>query len=192
MDLRLLVDADHHGLLGRVHVQTDDVADLGVEFGVGGELEGLGSPRLQVPLAPDPGHRGEGDLQLRGQQPGRPVRHPEVRGWTAVGGEGGHHDVDLVDLGWPTAARLIMQRPDPARDVPGAPVDHRRPAGPGPTGDLGVGQSLSSEQHDPCPRRQARSDRTRPSQGLQPRTIALTQDQRCRNRHDSLSRTTDR
>jgi hypothetical protein len=51
----LLVDAEHDGLLRRVHIQPDHVADLGVELGIGGELERLGTPGLQVPLAPDPG-----------------------------------------------------------------------------------------------------------------------------------------
>ena len=113
LDLALLIDADHDGLLGRIHIQAHDVADLGVQCGVGGELERLSPPRLQVPLAPDPGHRGEGDLQLRGQQPGRPVRHPEVRGRAPVLGEGRDHDVDLVDLRRPPAARLIFQGPYP-------------------------------------------------------------------------------
>jgi hypothetical protein len=38
----------------RVQIQPDHVADLGVEFRVGGELERLDPPGLQVPVAPDP------------------------------------------------------------------------------------------------------------------------------------------
>ena len=73
----LLVDAEHHGVLRRVQIQPDHVADLGLQFRVGGELERLDPPGLQVPAAPDPRHRREADAQLRGQQPARPVRHPE-------------------------------------------------------------------------------------------------------------------
>jgi hypothetical protein len=35
LDLRLLIDAEHQGLVGRVQVQTDDVADLQGKEGVG-------------------------------------------------------------------------------------------------------------------------------------------------------------
>jgi len=92
----------------RVQVQPDHITDLGVELGVGTELESLAPPRLQIPFAPDPGHSGEGDLQFGGQQPDR-VRHPEMRGWAPVLGQSGDHDVDLIDLRRPTTPRLIVQ-----------------------------------------------------------------------------------
>jgi hypothetical protein len=40
LDLRILVDAEHQGLVGRVQVETDDVTDLLDKEGVGGELAG--------------------------------------------------------------------------------------------------------------------------------------------------------
>ena len=49
LDLRLLVDTEHDGLLRRVQIQPDDVADLRVELGVGGELERLGSATAADP-----------------------------------------------------------------------------------------------------------------------------------------------
>jgi len=125
-----------------VQVQPDDIADLGVQLGVGTELEGLHPPRLQVPFAPDPGHRREPDLQLGGQQSRRPVRHAEMRRWSAVIGNGGHHNVNLVDLGRSATARHIPQGTDPASFISIAPADHRRAARPGPARDLGVGQTL--------------------------------------------------
>ena len=64
LDLGLLVDREHHRLLRRVQVQPDDVADLGLQLRVGGELERLAPPRLQAPLSPDPGHPHVGDAQL--------------------------------------------------------------------------------------------------------------------------------
>jgi len=38
LDLGFFIDADHHGVVRGIQVQPDDVADLGIEFGVGGEL----------------------------------------------------------------------------------------------------------------------------------------------------------
>ncbi len=56
-DLGFLVHADHRRILRWVQVQAHDVADLGFQFGVGGELERLDPVRGDAPLAPDPGHR---------------------------------------------------------------------------------------------------------------------------------------
>src|SRR4051794_13031142 len=41
LDLRLLIDAEHHRLLRWMQVQPEDVADLALQGRVGGELEGL-------------------------------------------------------------------------------------------------------------------------------------------------------
>ena len=57
LDLGLLVDAEHDGALGRVEVEPDDVADLGDELRVLGELPGLLAMRLQPERPPDPLHR---------------------------------------------------------------------------------------------------------------------------------------
>ena len=51
LDLRLLVDREHHGVGCRVHVKADDILDFLGQGGVGGPLEaahpvGLQSVRL--------------------------------------------------------------------------------------------------------------------------------------------------
>jgi len=52
LDLGLLVHAQDHGLLRRVQVQAHHVADLGLQLGVGGELERLPAPWLQAEAPP--------------------------------------------------------------------------------------------------------------------------------------------
>jgi hypothetical protein len=47
LDLGFLVDTDHHRPLGRVHVQSHDVADLVDEKGVGRQLEAVLEPRFE-------------------------------------------------------------------------------------------------------------------------------------------------
>src|SRR6516162_1849948 len=47
LDLALLVDRDDHRVLGRVHVETDDVLDLLGELRIIGALEGANAVRLQ-------------------------------------------------------------------------------------------------------------------------------------------------
>ena len=65
LDLALLVDAQHHGMLGRAQVEPDDVAHLLDEQRVVGELEGLGAMRLQAEGPPDALHARGGDAALR-------------------------------------------------------------------------------------------------------------------------------
>ena len=47
LDLALLVDRDDHRVLGRVHVEADNVLDLLGELGIVGALEGANAVRLQ-------------------------------------------------------------------------------------------------------------------------------------------------
>ena len=123
LDLRLVVDADHDCPRGRVQVEPHDVADLGLELGVGTELERLGLPRLQAPAPPGPSHRREADVQLVGKQPGRPVRHPE-RGWRWL--QGDRDDRRLVVDSWTPRPVQIAQRVDAAGALALAPQPDRR------------------------------------------------------------------
>lgn len=50
LDLGLLVDAQHDGVLGRVEAEPNHVGQLGDQFGVGGELEDLGAYGLDSSL----------------------------------------------------------------------------------------------------------------------------------------------
>jgi hypothetical protein len=69
-DLGLLVHPEHDCPLGWVQVEPGDVVDPGNKLRVGGELEGLGGPRLDAVLAPDAGHSVAAYGQLTGREPG--------------------------------------------------------------------------------------------------------------------------
>src|SRR3984893_2717861 len=73
LDLGLLVDAEHERGLGRIQIQTDDVAHLRDELGIVGELEVLRPVRLQTEGSPDSAHRGVAEPALFGHAPGAPV-----------------------------------------------------------------------------------------------------------------------
>jgi hypothetical protein len=79
LNLALLDHAEHDRFHRRVEIQADDVGDLGDKFGVGGELERLGPPRLRSVMPPSPQHRRGVDVQMIGEQPGRPMRNAELR-----------------------------------------------------------------------------------------------------------------
>ena len=124
LDLGFLVHADPDRLLGRIQVETADVADIGVKLGIGGELECLPFPRQQVVIAPDPGDRVKRDPQLLCQQSRRPVRHTQVlRGCR----ERLDHNLKVVDDRRATRAGQVTQPADPRSRVPVPPEDHRRP-----------------------------------------------------------------
>ena len=80
--LRFFVHAHHHGIVRGVQVEADDIAELGVQQRVGGELEPLRPVRLQAEPASQPGDRVMANLDLPGpaqppgQPPARPVHHP--------------------------------------------------------------------------------------------------------------------
>ena len=71
LDLGLFVDAEHHGMGGRINVEADDVAHLLGELRVPGELEGAQAVRSQAVGAPDALDRGEADPDRLGHEAGR-------------------------------------------------------------------------------------------------------------------------
>ena len=184
LHLGLLVDAEHHGVLRRVQIQPDHVADLGLELRVGGELERLHPPGLQVPAAPDPRHRGEPDAQLGGQQPARPVGHPEPLGRR---GQRRRHHLRLVDPPRPTRPLAVLQCAQPTLRVAVPPVDHRRARHPHPGRDLGVRVALPGQQHDPGPLRQPGPNPRGPHPGTQRRLVLAPDFQASSSRHTALS-----
>ena len=73
LDLRLLVHRDDDGVVGRVDVKADDVADLQLEPRVAGDLECLDPVGLQAVAVQDAEYRRDGDPQSLRQRPQRPV-----------------------------------------------------------------------------------------------------------------------
>jgi hypothetical protein len=73
-----LVERQHHGVRRRVDVEADDIAQLGGELGIGGQLELADAMRLQPVRAPDALHRVGADAgplghRARGPWVARPV-----------------------------------------------------------------------------------------------------------------------
>ena len=159
LDLGLLVDAEHDGLLGRVVVEADDVDDLLDELRVGGQLEGVLQVRLEVELLPDPPDgRFRQPAALGHRRPG-PVRV------AAHSGPGVDSSVATItsstwsssDRGRPARARLVRQPVQAALDEPCPPALHGR----GVDAELGGDLLVRSR-----PRRTAaRSSRAAPGTG---------------------------
>ena len=69
LDLRLLIDCQDHGPLGRVQVQADDVTDLRDELRIARELPFLMQVRLEPERCPDVVHRGLREPDLPRHRP---------------------------------------------------------------------------------------------------------------------------
>ena len=124
-------------------------------------------------------------FQVIGEQPGRRVRDTEPPRRRS---EGGGQDSGPIHRPRPTRPLLITQALQPRRGIAVPPRDHRRPRHTNPLGDLGVGDPIGGQQHDPRSLRQAGTDRTRTGSRLQQLTITRSKAQRLRA-HPSFSRT---
>ncbi len=112
LDLRLLIHAQHDRVLRRIEVEADDVADLGLQLGIGGELERLAPPRLHAVGTPRARDRRVADPQVLAQQPRGPVgdRQRRRRRLQRRG-----DDLRIIDRLGPTTARLVTKAGEPVR-----------------------------------------------------------------------------
>src|SRR6516162_48336 len=74
LDLALLIDRQHQGMLRRIDIEADDILDLGGKFRVARQLEGAHPMRLQTVRRPDPLYAAKTDAGRFGQRPTGPVR----------------------------------------------------------------------------------------------------------------------
>ena len=136
-------------------------------------------------MPPGPQYRRGVDIQVIGEQPGRPVRDTEPRRGR---GEGSGEDSGPIHRPRPTRPLLIAQALQPGGGIAVPPGDYRRPRHTDPLSDLGVGHPIGGQQHDPRTLRQTGPDRARPGPRLQQLTITRSKAQRLRA-HPSFSRT---
>ena len=171
LDLGLLVDTQHHGVVRGCQVQAHHVGDLGDQLGVGGVLEGPRPPGLDPIAASHPRHGGVADAQVTGQQPARPVRDPVPLGRWRQGG--GHDPLPRHLPGTPRAGR-VLQPPHTPGLVAAPPGDRRGDAGPHRLRDPTVSHPLSGQEHDPRPPRQTSRHRRGTQPGLEHLQVTLT------------------
>ena len=146
LDVHLIVDAQHHGALGGMQVQIDDVAYLFYEERICGEFEVRPTVGLQTESTPD-----AMDCVLR--QPGlvchRAYRPLGLFRWLGIEGfvyDFGH----LLILNRPrsTWADFVVQAAQTSIQKPPAPLAHRRSRYAQCLRDILVGPSVSGQQHD--------------------------------------------
>ena len=159
--LALLVDAQDQSMVGRIQIETDDVADLLDEEGIGGELEVLLPMGLEVEGGPEALDRGLLDPGGFGHGTVGPVR-------AAVGGWGlerlpdqGHGGV-VRDRARPARAVFVVEAHEALAAEAFAPTADCLAADAEPLGHRRVVQALGTQQHDPGAAHQARGQAARP------------------------------
>ena len=150
LDLGFLVDRQHKAVGRRVEIEPDDIAELGGEGRVLGQLEATHPMRLEPVRGPDPLHRAQGDAGRRRHRAAGPVGRLAGR----VGQGELHHPVDQWRRQRRQArlARVVAQQAvdarlhEPPLPAPDAGLGHPRPAH-----DLGRAAAFGRRQDDPRP-----------------------------------------
>jgi hypothetical protein len=171
---RLLIDAEDDRGLGRVQIEPHDVAHLGDELRVLGELPDVLAVRLEAKGPPDAQDRRLAEPELGRQRARRPVGRSL---WRALQGGRDHLlDLGVGDRARPAGAGLIDQPVQALGDKAPAPLTRHRPRDPQPLADLGVLQALGRGQHHPRARRQGLGALAPPRPGLQLLAFLIAQD----------------
>lgn len=147
LDLGLLIDGEHHGVSGRVHVQAHDVLDFLGEGRIVGTLEGSQAVGRELVGLPDALDRGQRQARRLCHGATGPVGHLAGRF-----GAGESHDVgDCGHRHRRLAGRSSLVPQQSIRSGLGVaplPSPDRRPADAGAPGDFKHRQAIGGEQNN--------------------------------------------
>ncbi len=123
LDLRFLVDGEHHCCDRWVHVEADDVTDLLDQLRVGRHFEGVLDPRFQAERPPDLRDTLMADPVLLGEVAGGPVR--SVLGCRFEGLDDDRFDGVVADLAWRPRSWGINEPVETVLSETVTPLRHR-------------------------------------------------------------------
>ena len=173
LDLGLLVHAEHQRPLGRVEIEPDDVADLGHEQRILGQLPRILFVRCESERPPDPRDHRLAQAQVLGHRPRRPMRGIQRGALQRRGDQ--RLDLLIAYHPRPAGTGLIEQAITTIFDEPVAPPLDRRPGDSHPHRHVGVGLTFGGRQYDSRPQCQPRRTRPAPRPPLQLGTFSIGQ-----------------
>jgi hypothetical protein len=147
LDLALLIDTEHHRLLGGMQVEADDVGDLLLQLRIGAVLEAAGPMGLEIVIPPDPEHRGLADPDPLRDFPARPMRLA-LGGTTQRGADDLRHHLLIVGPRPATSRGVLFQAGHPCVLEAPTPEQDRRNGTVGLLGDRRVGDAFGGLEHD--------------------------------------------
>src|SRR5712692_5177897 len=149
LDLALFIDAQHHGFVRRMQIQSHDIPHFFNEEGIGGELKVTLPMRLETKCAPDAVDRGLREARLGSQRTATPVR--------GVGGSrpqrlaNQRRDSFVADRARATRAQLTVQPRQALLEKTPPPIAHGHGVEMKPGSNGLVAHSRSTQQNDPRP-----------------------------------------
>src|SRR5215211_6399275 len=159
LDLALLIDAKHHGLVGRVEIKPNYVAQLLDEEGIGRKLEAAAAVRLQTKELEQAMDGALGNAGLFGDRAHAPMGGGLGLASESLGDQRGYGLV--LDRAGPTATHLVVEPLDAVRDESIAPFADRMGADAKPRRHHGVAGLALASEYDLRPQRQCRGQRTK-------------------------------
>lgn len=172
LNLGLFVNAQHHGVLGRIDIQPDDVTDFVDQQRVRRQLEGLAAVGPQTEGAPNATDGHAAESRRAGERACAPVR-------SAGRGRFQRGDDHLFDLGIRDRARrsragLIEQAVDPVPCEAHAPLADGRRRQPQAAGHRLVVLASRAAEHDARAPGQLRGRAGAPGQRLEVLPLGVT------------------
>ena len=189
LDLTFLVDTQDQRLVGRVEIQSDDVAQLLDEERIGGQLEAVAAMGLEAERLQEAMNAGLGDPGF-GSQPAHAPMGRAIPGSTVQRRGEERRDALVVDRARFARTQLVMQALDAPGDETPAPLAHRRVGGPKAFRHRGVGRARGTSENDADAPHQRCRQRTRPGDRLQLRLLICAQHEfrfRSTHRHRGIS-----
>jgi hypothetical protein len=145
LDLAFLVDTQDQRLVGRVEIQSDDVAQLLDEERIGGQLEAVAAMGLEAERLQEAMNAGLGDPGF-GSQPAHAPMGRAIPGSTVQRRGEELRDALVVDRARFARTQLVMQALDAPGDETPAPLAHRRVGGPEAFRHRGVGRARGTSE----------------------------------------------
>ena len=176
LNLRLLVNAEDRGTIGRIQVEAHDVPDLLDQQRVRREFEALAAVWSQTEGAPNPGDAAPTQASSLGQRARTPMR-----GVLGLGLESQRDHVlhcSISDLARRARPRLIQQTIHAAFDETRAPTANRLTEHAKTLRHLRVVSPVRAGQDDPSPQSQCLRGASSPRQALQLLSLLSAQHQR--------------
>jgi hypothetical protein len=184
LDLALLIDAKHHGLVGRIEIKPNHVAQLLDEKGIGRKLEAAGAVRLQTEELEQAMDGALGNPGLLGNGAHAPVCCGLWFAGECFGNQLGHRLI--LNRAGSAATHLVVQPLDPIGNEAIAPFADRMGADAKSRRDDGIAGFALARQHDLRPQRQCCRQRARPCEGQKVRAFVVGYRQDCLRASGSL------
>jgi len=176
LNLTFFVHAQDHGVIGRVEVQTDDIAHFFNEKGIRGDFEMPLAMRLEPEGIPYPVDRRAGNMNGIRHRPGRPMGSSRRSGLKRLANELG--DLLIGNGTGSPGPQFVMESGKPLLQKSPAPHADRLRTVIDLLGNVFIGYSFSGHDNDPCPRHQSMGQRTRGGNSFQLLFLTSGDDQR--------------